>query len=236
MGYLSLAWVFFIYYLIYLLFGCTGSSVLHAGFLQLRKEGAYSLVAVLARAPHCSGFSCCWAPALGLLGSSSCSLWALECRLSSCGTLASCSTACGIFPDQGSNLYPQHWQANSQPLNHQGSPGLVSCLLKISNVIFPPILSPYDSGKVAPQLPLQARMSSPPWYWWKPPHYPHPWLMLWELPLARHGCPEQDPIIGARMHILNTGSWSKRIKVNRLQWRSLVQSDWKDSWEIRYTK
>ena len=127
---------------------------------------------MLARASHCRGFSCCWAPALGLLGFSSCSLWALECGLSSCGTLASCSAACGIFPDQGSNLCPQHWQVNSQSLNHRGSPGLVSCLLKISNVIFTPILSPYDSGKVAPQLPLQARMSSPPWYWWKPPHYP----------------------------------------------------------------
>ena len=35
----------------------------------------------------------------------------------------SCSAACGIFPDQGSNLCPLHWQADSQPLCHQGSPG-----------------------------------------------------------------------------------------------------------------
>ena len=34
----------------------------------------------------------------------------------------SCSTACGIFPDQGSNPCPLHWQADSQPLHHQGSP------------------------------------------------------------------------------------------------------------------
>ena len=34
----------------------------------------------------------------------------------------SCSTACGIFSDQGSNLCPLHWQADSQPLRHQGSP------------------------------------------------------------------------------------------------------------------
>ena len=34
----------------------------------------------------------------------------------------SCSTACGILPDQGSNPYPLHWQADSQPLRHQGSP------------------------------------------------------------------------------------------------------------------
>ena len=34
----------------------------------------------------------------------------------------SCPTACGIFPDQGSNPCPLHWQADSQPLRHQGSP------------------------------------------------------------------------------------------------------------------
>ena len=33
----------------------------------------------------------------------------------------SCSTACGILPDQGSNPCPLHWQADSQPLRHQGS-------------------------------------------------------------------------------------------------------------------
>ena len=34
----------------------------------------------------------------------------------------SCSAACGIFPDQGSNLCALHWQVDSQPLRHQGSP------------------------------------------------------------------------------------------------------------------
>ena len=34
----------------------------------------------------------------------------------------SCSAACGIFLDQGSNLCPLHWQADSQPLRHQRSP------------------------------------------------------------------------------------------------------------------
>ena len=34
----------------------------------------------------------------------------------------SCSAACGILPDQGSNPCPPHWQADSQPLRHQGSP------------------------------------------------------------------------------------------------------------------
>ena len=35
------------------------------------------------------------------------------------------SVACGILPDQGSNPCPLHWQADSQPLCHQGSPPLV---------------------------------------------------------------------------------------------------------------
>ena len=33
----------------------------------------------------------------------------------------SCSAACGNFPDQSSNPCPLHWQADSQPLRHQGS-------------------------------------------------------------------------------------------------------------------
>ena len=41
----------------------------------------------------------------------------------------SCSAACGIFPDQGSNPCPLHWQADSQPLCHQGSPGSELLLL-----------------------------------------------------------------------------------------------------------
>ena len=39
-----------------------------------------------------------------------------------------CSAACGIFPDQGSNPCPLHWQADSQPLHHQGSP---MCLFEL---------------------------------------------------------------------------------------------------------
>ena len=41
----------------------------------------------------------------------------------------SCSAACGIFPDQGSNPCSLHWQADSQPLHHQGSP--IPLFLKI---------------------------------------------------------------------------------------------------------
>ena len=34
----------------------------------------------------------------------------------------SCFPACGIFPDQGSNLCPLHWQADSHLLHHQEVP------------------------------------------------------------------------------------------------------------------
>ena len=33
----------------------------------------------------------------------------------------SCPLACGIFPGQGSNPCPLHWQADSQPLDCQGN-------------------------------------------------------------------------------------------------------------------
>ena len=49
------------------------------------------------------------------------------------------STACGIFPDQGSNPCPLHWQADSQPLRHQGSPHHV---LTTRNVTRPGQMSP----------------------------------------------------------------------------------------------
>ena len=43
-------------------------------------------------------------------------------RLSNVAHGPSRSVACGILPDQGSNPCPLHWQADSQPLRHQGSP------------------------------------------------------------------------------------------------------------------
>ena len=30
----------------------------------------------------------------------------------------SCHVICGIFPDQGLNLSPLHWQVDAQPLDH----------------------------------------------------------------------------------------------------------------------
>ena len=45
----------------------------------------------------------------------------------------SCSAACGILPDQGTNPCPLHRQADSQPLRHQGSPFSFSLLKKKKN-------------------------------------------------------------------------------------------------------
>ena len=68
----------------------------------------------------------------GLQGCGLQQLWHLDsvvvaCRLQSSGSVIvvhglSCSATYGIFPDQGSNPCPLHWQVDSQPLCHQGSP------------------------------------------------------------------------------------------------------------------
>ena len=53
------------------------------------------------------------------------SLWSTSSRCAGSVIVAHgpiCSAACGIFPDQGSNPCTLHWQADSQPLRHQGSP------------------------------------------------------------------------------------------------------------------
>ena len=61
--------------------------------------------------------SLCGARALGYSGSSSCGSW-----LSTCGALLICLVACGVSLDQGLNLCPLRWQADSLPLDHQENP------------------------------------------------------------------------------------------------------------------
>ena len=70
-----------------------------------------------AWASHCSGFPCCRAQAPGLRGAV-----VVEHGLSFL-------VACGIFPDQGSNLLPLRWQADSLPLSHQGVLVIIIILL-----------------------------------------------------------------------------------------------------------
>ena len=60
-------------------------------------------------------------------------LWGTGSRRAGSAVVAhgpSCSAACGIFPDQGSNPCPLHWQVDSQPLRHQGSPKLLLSVVR----------------------------------------------------------------------------------------------------------
>ena len=63
-----------------------------------------------------------WSTGSRHMGSSSCSSQSLVHRLVVVPHRLSCSMACGIFPDQGLNPCLLHWQADSLPLGHQGSP------------------------------------------------------------------------------------------------------------------
>ena len=97
-------------------------------------------------APYCGGFSCWGAQDLGCTGFSSrrvhrlqertsCSLWTPEhAGFSSCGTQAYLLQVWGIFPDQGSDPYPLHRQADSYLLRYQGSP----CRAAWSGLLRPP--------------------------------------------------------------------------------------------------
>ena len=96
-------------------FDCIGSSLLQTDFLWLRRAGAILRCGVWAS--HCGGFSCCGARAVGARAS----------VVVAHGL--SCSAACGIFPEQGSNPCPLHWQADSEK-EQSRLVKLVNCLQK----------------------------------------------------------------------------------------------------------
>ena len=80
-------------------FGCAGSLMLSRAFSSCSKWGLLSSFS--AQASHCGFFSCCGAWARGLRASV-----VVAHRLI-------CPGVCGIFPDQGSNPRPLHWQVDS---------------------------------------------------------------------------------------------------------------------------
>ena len=110
------------FFLLLFIFGCVGSSLLRAGFLQLQRAGA--TLRCSAQASLCGGFSCCSTRALEHVGSvvvarglqdarssvvvmhrlSSCGSQSLECRLSSCGTRA--LLLCGMWDLPGPGIEP----------------------------------------------------------------------------------------------------------------------------------
>ena len=47
----------------------------------------------------------------------------------------SCPMTCGILLDQGSNPCPLHWQADSHPPCHQGSPPSTILRIKLANAV-----------------------------------------------------------------------------------------------------
>ena len=88
-----------------------------AGCCQLCVEAAASCG---AQASHCSGLSS-RRSALGCVGFGRCASWAPGHRLGGCGVWT-CPAAFRIFPDQGLNPCLLHWQVDSLPLSHRGSP------------------------------------------------------------------------------------------------------------------
>ena len=94
-----------------------------------------------AQASYCGGIPCWgakalspWASGVVALGFSSCSFLAPESRLTHGH---SCLTACGVFQEQGLYPHPLNWQADSSPLDHQGSLDLTSEAIKfIVKIIF----------------------------------------------------------------------------------------------------
>ena len=120
----------FIYLFIYLFiyFGCAGPCLLQEVFPG---HGATASV--------CGGFSCCRAWGLGCMGS----LVAVP-RLQSTGSVVamdrlSWSTACGIFPNQGSNPCLLNWQVDSLSLSHQGSPAVTFLKYRLDGKISFPL-------------------------------------------------------------------------------------------------
>ena len=95
-------------FFLYSFFGCVGSFVSVRGLSLVAASGGHS-------SSQCAGLSVSQPLSLRSTGS----------RRAGSAVVApglSCSAACGIFPDQGLNPCPLNWQADSQPLRHQGSP------------------------------------------------------------------------------------------------------------------
>ena len=110
-----------------LFFGYTGSPLLHRLFSSYGEPGLLSSCGV-------RGFSLWWLLLLPSTGSRVCGLQQLW-HLGSVGWLIGSreqgqqlwctglvAVTCGIYPDQESNQCLLHWQVDSLPVNHQGSP------------------------------------------------------------------------------------------------------------------
>ena len=94
--------------LIYIFLAALGLSCCTQAFSSCEEQGLLSSCG--AQVSHCGGFSCCRTRTLGIWASVVAVHW------------LSCSAACGILLEKGLNLCPPHGQADSLPLDYQGSP------------------------------------------------------------------------------------------------------------------
>ena len=99
------------FFLIYLFIWFLAVLGLHCSTQAFSSCGERGLLSSCgAQASHRGGLSCCRAHAPGPRASAAVRHWLC------------CLAACRIILDQGSNLHPLDWQADSYPLYHQGSP------------------------------------------------------------------------------------------------------------------
>ena len=91
-----------------------------ADFPLVVVSGGHSSCAVWAS--HCGGVSCSGSQTLGARASVVAAPGPQNTGSIAVVPRLSCSTACVFFPDQGSYPCPLHWQVDSSPLDHQGSP------------------------------------------------------------------------------------------------------------------
>ena len=98
---------FFFFFNYYLFFWLCWVFISVRGLSLVAASGGHS-------SSRCAGLSLSWPLLLRSTGSRRAGAVVVAHR-------PSCSAACGIFPDQGSNPCPLHRQADSQPLCHQGS-------------------------------------------------------------------------------------------------------------------
>ena len=137
--------IFFFSFVILLIFGYAGSSLLRRLLSSCGKWGLLSHC--LVQASPCRGFSCCrarlegaWVSAVEAHGAWSTSSVVVARRLSY-------SRAHGIFPDQGLNPCLLHWQSDSLPLSHLGSPQAPSLQVRPSNLCSKPFRCPVKFEK-----------------------------------------------------------------------------------------
>ena len=101
------------------LFSSCGTQTSHHGFLQLRYIDFSSWWLFLLQSVGCRVLGPQWLWHMGSVAAAP-GLWSTGSTVVAHGL--SCSTACGIFLDWRSNQCLLHWQVDSLPLSHQGSP------------------------------------------------------------------------------------------------------------------